>query len=58
VSNVIAFIGIVIVSYGIAILAFRRGLNPENFVIPLETSFAILITSAALLVTLLLLTVH
>jgi mgtE-like transporter len=58
VSNVIAFIGIVIVSYGIAVLAFRRGLNPENFVIPLETSFAILITSAALLVTLLLLTVH
>jgi mgtE-like transporter len=58
VSNVIAVIGIVIISYGIAILTFRRGLNPENFLIPLETSFAILITSAALLVTLLLLTLH
>jgi mgtE-like transporter len=58
VSNVLAVIGIVIVSYGIAILTFRRGLNPENFVIPLETSFATLITSAALLVTLLLLTLH
>jgi cation transporter-like permease len=57
-SNVIALIGIVIVSYGIAILAFRRGSNPENFVIPLETSFAILITSTVLLVTLLLLTLH
>ncbi len=44
VSNVIAVIGIVLVSYGIAILTFRRGLNPENFVIPLETSFATIIT--------------
>lgn len=58
VSNVIAVIGIVIVSYGIAILTFRRGLNPENFVIPLETSFATLITSIALLATLLLLTLR
>jgi len=58
VCNVIAVIGIVIVSYGVAILAFRRGLSPENFVTPLETSFAILITSAALLLTLLLLTLH
>ena len=58
VSNVIAVIGIVIVSYGVAILAFRRGLNLENFVTPLETSFAILITSAALLLTLILLTLH
>jgi cation transporter-like permease len=37
------------VSYGIAILTFRRGLNPENFVIPLETSLATIITSIALL---------
>ncbi len=58
VSNVIAVIGIVFVSFGIAILTFRRGLNPENFVIPLETSFATIITSMALLVTLLLLTLH
>ena len=58
VSNVIAVIGIVIVSYGIAILTFRRGLNPENFVIPLETSFATIITSTSLLVTLFLLTLH
>ena len=58
VSNIIAVIGIIIVSYGVAILAFRRGLNSENFVIPLETSFAILIMTAALLVTLLLITLH
>ncbi|MGA3058826.1 MAG: magnesium transporter [Candidatus Bathyarchaeia archaeon] len=49
-SNIIAVIGIVILSYGISILTFRRGLNPENFVIPIETSFATLITSIALLV--------
>lgn len=58
VSNVIAVIGIVLVSYGVAILTFRRGLNPENFVIPLETSFATIIMSTALLATLLLLTLH
>jgi mgtE-like transporter len=58
VSNVIAVIGIVLVSFGIAILTFRKGLNPENFVIPLETSSATVIMSAALLVTLLLLTLH
>ena len=44
-SNIIAVIGIVILSYGISILTFRRGLNPENFVIPIETSFATIITS-------------
>ena len=58
VSNLLAVTGIVTVSYGIAILTFRRGLNPENFVIPLETSFATAITSIALLIALLLLTLH
>ena len=58
VSNVIAVIGIVLVSFGTAILTFRRGLNPENFVIPLETSLATIITSTTLLVTLLLLNLH
>ncbi|MGD0204172.1 MAG: magnesium transporter [Candidatus Bathyarchaeia archaeon] len=53
-SNVIAVIGIVLLSYGIAILTFRRGLNPDNFVIPIETSLAIIVTSTALLLALLL----
>ena len=53
VSNIIAVIAIVLLSYGVAILTFRRGLNPENFVIPVETSFATIITSAALLIALL-----
>lgn len=58
ISNIIAVIGIVLISYGIAVFTFRRGLNPENFVIPLETSFATIIMSTSLLVTLLLFTLH
>jgi cation transporter-like permease len=52
VSNIIAVIGIVILSYGVAIITFKKGLNPENFVIPVETSVATIITSAALLIAL------
>jgi mgtE-like transporter len=51
-SNIIAVIGIVLLSYAIAILTFRRGLNPDNFVIPIETSIAIIVTSSALLLVL------
>ena len=53
-SNIIAVIGIVLLSYGITILTFKRGLNPENFVIPIETAFATIITSIALLIAILL----
>jgi mgtE-like transporter len=53
-SNIIAVAGIVILSYAISIMTFRRGLNPENFVIPIETSIATIITSIALLVAILL----
>jgi len=52
VSNIIAVIGIVLISFGVAILTFKRGLNPENFVIPVEASFATVITSTALLLAL------
>ena len=52
VSNIIAVIAIVLLSYAIAILTFRRGLNPDNFVIPIETSLAIIVTSTALLLAL------
>ena len=54
IANVIAVIGIVLVSYGISILTFKRGLNPENFVIPIETSLSTIVTSIALLLALLL----
>jgi mgtE-like transporter len=54
VSNIIAFTAIVIVSYSISILTFKRGLDPDNFVIPVESSIADAITTIALFVTLLL----
>ena len=53
-SNIIAVIAIVLISYGISIITFRRGLNPENFVIPIETSLATIVTSTALLIAILL----
>ena len=53
-SNIIAVISIVLISFWVAILTFKRGLNPENFVIPVETSLATIVTSIALLTALLL----
>jgi mgtE-like transporter len=55
IANVIAVTVIVLVSFAISILTFKRGLDPDNFVIPIESSFADSITSLALLVALLLL---
>jgi mgtE-like transporter len=54
IANVIAVVGIVLISYGISIVTYKRGLNPENFVIPIETSLSTIITSIALLLALLL----
>jgi mgtE-like transporter len=55
IANVIAVTAIVLVSFAISILTFKRGLDPDNFVIPIESSFADSITSLALLAALLLL---
>jgi len=55
IANVIAVTVIVLVSFAISILTFKRGLDPDNFVIPIESSFADSITTLALLVALLLL---
>ena len=52
-SNIIAVIGIALLSYGVSILTFKRGLDPDNFVIPVETSLATIVTSTALLLALL-----
>jgi mgtE-like transporter len=54
IANLIAVAAIVLLSYSISILTFKRGLDPDNFVIPIESSFADSITSIALLVALLL----
>ncbi|MBM4400553.1 MAG: hypothetical protein FJ045_01230 [Crenarchaeota archaeon] len=54
ITNVIAVAAIVLLSYAVSILTFKRGLDPDNFVIPIESSFADSVTSVALLVALLL----
>jgi mgtE-like transporter len=54
ITNLIAVGAIVLISYAISILTFQKGLDPDNFVIPIESSLADSITSAALLVALLL----
>lgn len=51
-ANVIAVSAIVLISYVVAILTFKKGLDPDNFVIPIESSLADSITSIALLVSL------
>ncbi len=53
ISNVIAFTVIVLLSYAIAILTFERGLDPDNFVLPIGSSLADLLTTAALFAALL-----
>jgi mgtE-like transporter len=54
VSNLIAFSIIVISTYSISILTFKRGLDPDNFVIPVESSLADALTTIALFIALLL----
>ena len=54
VANLLAVATIVILSYAISILTFKRGLDPDNFVIPVESSLADSVTSLALFVALLL----
>lgn len=51
-TNLIAVIVIALVSFYVAILTFRRGLDPDNFVIPIESSLADGITTVALLIAL------
>jgi mgtE-like transporter len=54
-TNFFAVLAIVLLTYSISILTFKKGLDPDNFVIPLESSFADVVTSIALLASLLLL---
>ena len=54
VANVLAVAAIVFSSYAVSILTFKRGLDPDNFVIPVESSLADSVTSLALLAALLL----
>lgn len=54
VTNVIAFSAIVVSSFAVSILTFKRGLDPDNFVIPLQSSLADALTTIALFAALLL----
>jgi mgtE-like transporter len=54
IANVIAASCIILISYAVAILTYQKGLDPDNFEIPVESSLADSITSIALLTALLL----
>ncbi len=52
-ANILAVAAIIILSFAVSILTFKRGLDPDNFVIPVESSLADSVTSIALFVSLL-----
>ena len=52
IANALAVAVMVCISYSIAIFTYKRGLNPDNFVIPIESSLADTVTTAAVLVAL------
>ncbi|MGB9914733.1 MAG: magnesium transporter [Candidatus Bathyarchaeales archaeon] len=52
-ANIIAVAAITLVSYAVSILTFSKGLDPDNFVIPVESSLADSLTTIALLIALL-----
>jgi len=51
-TNIVAVSLMVFIAYAVAIFTFRRGWNPDNFVIPIESSLADTFTTAAVLVAL------
>jgi mgtE-like transporter len=54
IGNVIAMSAIILLSFGLSILTFQKGLNSDNFVIPIQSTFADCLMSIALLVALVL----
>ncbi len=52
ITNAVSVSVIILVSYAVSILTFQRGLDPDNFVIPIESSLADSITTIALLMAL------
>jgi len=51
-TNILAVSVMIFIAYAVAIFTFRRGWNPDNFVIPIESSLADTVTTAAILVAL------
>jgi mgtE-like transporter len=52
ITNILAVSIMIVIAYAVAIFTFRRGWNPDNFVIPIESSLADTVTTAAILVAL------
>jgi mgtE-like transporter len=52
ISNVVSTTAIVLVTFFVSLITFRRGLDPDSFVIPLMTAIADSIATAALLIAL------
>jgi len=48
-TNFFAAVFMIVISFGVAILTFHEGLDPDNFVIPIESSLADTITTVSLL---------
>ena len=46
-TNILAVSVMVVVAYAVAIFTYRRGLDPDNFVIPIESSLADSITTVS-----------
>jgi mgtE-like transporter len=51
-ANLMAASSIIVISFVVALLTFKRGLDPDNFVIPIESSLADGITTVSLLIAL------
>ena len=51
-TNVVAGLAIEMISYVVAVLTYKKGLDPDNFVIPIESSLADSITTICLLLSL------
>jgi len=52
ITNILAVSVMIFIAYSIAIFTYRRGLNPDNFVIPIESSLADTVTTASVLIAL------
>jgi len=51
-TNIVAASCIILIAYAVGILTYRKGWDPDNFVIPIESSLADTITTISLLIVL------
>jgi len=49
-TNILSVLSVIIITFFVAILTFQKGWDPDNFVIPIESSLADTLTSFSLLV--------